>query len=102
MVLFNHETFFQPKFTSSSRFQVTQDLQFVHDNIDTMNREFNFWISQRMVNVTTHGNEYSLARYDVEVDAPRPGTPHVYSLQIRSEANETFLRFNLTARKQTL
>ena len=54
---------------------MTQDLQFVNDNIEAMNTEFNFWVSQRMVNVTKHGNQYSLARYDVEVDAPRPGTP---------------------------
>ena len=45
-------------------------LQFVNDNIESMNTEFNFWVSQRTVNVTKHGNHYSLARYDVEVDAP--------------------------------
>ena len=59
-----------------------------------MNTEFNFWVSQRMVNVTRHGNQYSLARYDVEVDAPRPGTPHLYFLQIRLDAIQTTLRFN--------
>ena len=56
-----------------------------------------------MVNVTINDNQLSLARYDVEVDAPRPGMPHVYIfLQMWSEANQNTLHFDSTNRKWTL
>ena len=38
-----------------------------------MDKEFKFWVLNRMTNVTLDGNVFLLARYDVEVDAPRPG-----------------------------
>ena len=38
-----------------------------------MDKEFKFWVLNRMTNVTLDGNVFFLARYDVEVDAPRPG-----------------------------
>ena len=56
-----------------------------------MNKEFNFWVSQRMVNLTRQGNQYSLARYDVEVDSPRPGTYHLYT-SILHECNKKQIR----------
>ena len=38
-----------------------------------MDKEFKFWVLNRMTNVTLDGNVFLLARYDVEIDAPRPG-----------------------------
>ena len=53
--------------------KATGDKQFVKDNIDSMEKEFNFWIDQRTTKVQKNGKEYTLARYNVEVDMPRPG-----------------------------
>ena len=60
-----------------------------------MHTEFNFWVSQRMVNVEKHENQYSLARYDVEVDAPRPGTPHLYFFTNTIRRNSDYVTFQL-------
>ena len=38
-----------------------------------MDKEFDFWMQNRVTKVPVNGNEFTLAHYDVEVDAPRPG-----------------------------
>ena len=38
-----------------------------------MDKEFDFWMKNRVTKVSLNGKEFSLAHYDVEVDAPRPG-----------------------------
>ena len=38
-----------------------------------MDKEFDFWMQNRVTKVQMNGNEFTLAHYDVEVDAPRPG-----------------------------
>ena len=48
-------------------------MNFVRENIDAMNKEFDFWTTNRMKNITKNGKVFSLAVYDVEVDGPRPG-----------------------------
>ena len=45
----------------------------MRQNIDSMQKEFTFWVSNRMINVTVGDAAYQLAHYDVEVDGPRPG-----------------------------
>ena len=48
-------------------------MDFVRENIDAMNKEFAFWTTYRMKNITKNGKVFRLAVYDVEVDGPRPG-----------------------------
>ena len=38
-----------------------------------MSKEFDFWMTNRIIDVEKDGKTYSLARYNVEVDLPRPG-----------------------------
>ncbi|XP_034248926.1 trehalase-like isoform X2 [Thrips palmi] len=50
----------------------TQDLQFVKDNLDTLEQEFNFWMNNSMVDVDSNGKTYKLARYIFMSNGPRP------------------------------
>ena len=59
-------------------------MDFVKKNIEAMDKEFNFWIENRTTSITREGQEFRLARYDVEVDAPRPGN---FSLNYAKRAN---------------
>ncbi|KAF2349624.1 Glycoside hydrolase family 37 [Trinorchestia longiramus] len=50
----------------------TGDLQFVRDNIELMEQEFNFWLNNRTTEVSVNGTTYTLAQYNSRVDGPRP------------------------------
>ena len=54
--------------------QATNDREFIEQNIDTFGKEFDFWLARRIDVNASDGKTYKLARYNVEVDAPRPGT----------------------------
>ena len=46
-----------------------------------MEKEFEFWIKNRTASVSVNGEVFNLAHYDVEVDAPRPGSfYHIFAL----------------------
>ena len=50
----------------------TNDLEFIEENIDYLEQEFQHWMQNRSVNITKDSKNYTLARYNVEVDSPRP------------------------------
>ena len=50
----------------------TNDLEFIEENIDYLEQEFQHWMQNRSVTITKGGKNYTLARYNVEVDSPRP------------------------------
>lgn len=55
-----------------SYLDVSQDKQFLKDNINTLEKEFNFWLTNRTVQVEKDGKHYTLARYKDESSGPRP------------------------------
>lgn len=55
-------------------YEATSDTKFIEDNIEYLDKEFNYWMANRTLQVTVHGKTHQMARYNVEVDDPRPGT----------------------------
>ena len=58
----------------------TRDVDFIRNRIDLIEKEMQFWLQNRTVKV----GEYTLARYNVEYDGPRPESYrfalYIYSL----------------------
>eukprot|EP00094_Tigriopus_californicus_P007335 TCALIF_07059-PB protein Name:"Similar to Trehalase (Apis mellifera)" AED:0.31 eAED:0.31 QI:0/0.7/0.81/0.81/0.8/0.81/11/303/598 len=52
--------------------KATGDDTFVESLLDSMDREFQFWLANRTEFVTLNNKEYRVAVYNVEVDGPRP------------------------------
>lgn len=50
----------------------TKDLDFVHSNYTTMEKEHDFWLKYRTTSVKRHGKVYHLAHYVVQNLEPRP------------------------------
>lgn len=50
----------------------TEDLEFAKKQIGTLEKELNFWLAKRTINVTKNGATYKLIRYAVESNTPRP------------------------------
>ena len=53
--------------------QATNDDEFVKNNIQYLDQEFQYWMVNRTKDILVKGKVYKLARYNVEVDDPRPG-----------------------------
>ncbi len=53
-------------------YRVTEDDIFLRKHINAMDKEFRFWMDNRMENKTEGGRVYKVAVYNVEVDGPRP------------------------------
>jgi len=53
-------------------YQETQDLQFIKDNIATLERELDFWLTNHTVEVEKDGKMYELAVYGEKTSGPRP------------------------------
>ena len=54
-----------------------------------MDKEFDFWMQNRVTKVPVNGREFTLAHYDVEVDAPRPGNCLSTFILLRSKIHIT-------------
>ncbi|XKL66018.1 hypothetical protein PGB90_009438 [Kerria lacca] len=50
----------------------TKDLEFVRKNIHLMEKEFQFWMNNRTVQIEKDGKHYTLARYKERSTGPRP------------------------------
>lgn len=50
----------------------TNDVKFLKKHIETLEKELNFWLAHRTVQVSKNGVTYKLARYAVESNTPRP------------------------------
>nr|QWX20096.1 trehalase 2 [Henosepilachna vigintioctopunctata] len=53
-------------------YDATKDVKFLRDNIRTMEKEFEYWMTNHNVTVTLDGNNYTLARYGDRSQGPRP------------------------------
>ena len=53
--------------------QATHDEKFIEENIEYLDKEFQFWMANRTITVNVGEKMHTLARYNVEVDDPRPG-----------------------------
>jgi alpha,alpha-trehalase len=51
---------------------VTGNISFLKNNINLLEKEFEFWMTNRTVTVNKDGNEYKLARYYTASQGPRP------------------------------
>jgi alpha,alpha-trehalase len=50
----------------------THNIAFLKNNINLLEEEFQFWVTNRTVTVKKNGNEYKLARYYATSQGPRP------------------------------
>ncbi|XP_067000009.2 trehalase-like [Anabrus simplex] len=50
----------------------TNDIDFLREHLETLEIEFNFWMSSRTVSVTHNGKTYKMARYYEDSVGPRP------------------------------
>ena len=53
--------------------QATKNKSFVRESIAYMAQEFDYWMQNRTISINVKGKTHKLARYNVEVDDPRPG-----------------------------
>lgn len=53
--------------------QATEDKTFIENNIQYLEKEFQYWMANRTKVVRVNGKDHKLARYNVQVDDPRPG-----------------------------
>ena len=51
---------------------ITKDIAFLKQNIDLLEKEFDFWMNERTTVVKKDGKEYTLARYYARSLGPRP------------------------------
>ena len=61
------------KFEFRYYFQATHDEKFIEENIEYLDKEFQFWMANRTITLNVGEKMHTLARYNVEVDDPRPG-----------------------------
>lgn len=52
--------------------KVTKDYEWLKDNLWLLEKEFDFWMTNRTVEVEKNGQKYTLARYYDESTGPRP------------------------------
>ena len=67
-------------------YTATNDFDFIKQNLDILEKEYEFWQTKRNVSVVKDGKEYLLNQYLSEVDKPRQVTM----------TNVLFIRLNLT------
>lgn len=53
-------------------YEATKDEDFLHNNIEYLDKEFRYWMANRTTVVEKSGKQHTLGRYNVEVDDPRP------------------------------
>ena len=70
------------------------DKKFLEENIEHLEKEFQFWMVNRTKEVTVEGDTYKLARYNVEVGEPRPGNIvcQIFSISDRNHSFNSNLR----------
>jgi alpha,alpha-trehalase len=55
-----------------SYMDATEDIEFLRENIGTMEEEFQYWMKNHSVVVVKDGKNYTLARYSAPSSGPRP------------------------------
>ena len=68
--------------------QATGDDEFLKANLDSMSKEFDFWMTKRIIDMEKDGKTYTLARYNVEVDLPRPGKQVLFTDRQKNRKDE--------------
>jgi len=69
----------------------TQNIDFLKSNMPALEKEFEFWMKNRLYTVQTNGKSYQVFRYNVEYTGPRPESYRCASSFIRS-----FLAMSIT------
>uniref|UniRef100_A0A8D8LCN1 Trehalase n=1 Tax=Cacopsylla melanoneura TaxID=428564 RepID=A0A8D8LCN1_9HEMI len=85
---------------AATYYTTTNDLGFIKNNILTFEREFQFWLNNRMVAINKDGNVYILAHYQVQTSGPRPESfkeDYELGMNLTSEAERNRLYNNLKA-----
>ncbi|KAJ9574970.1 hypothetical protein L9F63_007860, partial [Diploptera punctata] len=67
---------------------ITKDIAFLKDNIDLLEKEFEFWMKNRTVTVKKNGNDYTMVRYYARSKGPRPES---YSFPSEKEQTEFYI-----------
>ncbi|XP_050422489.1 trehalase-like [Adelges cooleyi] len=57
---------------AASYYTYTEDLDFIEKNIQYLESEFNFWLTNRTVKVERNGNVYLMGQYNTHTKEPRP------------------------------
>lgn len=55
-----------------SYYEATNDIDFLQSHINLLEKEFNFWVTKRTVDIQKDGKTYTLARYFAPSSGPRP------------------------------
>lgn len=85
---------------AATYYTTTNDLTFIKNNILVMEREFQFWLNNRMVAINKDGNVYILAHYQVQTAGPRPESykeDYILAMNLTTEAQKNRLYNNLKA-----
>lgn len=56
----------------SDYIKYTNDFEFLRNNIKTLEKELQFWLTNRVIEIEKNGETFILAHYDTESDTPRP------------------------------
>ncbi|RDD42449.1 Trehalase [Trichoplax sp. H2] len=56
----------------NSYYEATNDLSYVQSLLSKMEKEYNFWMNNRTVDIVRNGKTYTLNRYAVDMGMPRP------------------------------
>lgn len=78
--------------------KVTKDINWLRDNLATLEEELSFWVTKRTINVTKDDKDYTLLRYFAESRGPRPESyaeDYAYASEIRDETKQQTFFTNL-------
>lgn len=86
----------------SDYIKYTKDFEFLRNNIDTLEKELNFWLTKRVIEVDKNGETYVLAHYDSGSDTPRPESyvEDVETCEFYNDENR--VSFNINKKKKIL
>lgn len=59
-------------FQVAKYYDYTKDREFLKQNIAILEKEFEYWQNEKMVNVMKDGKTYRMARYVTNSNGPRP------------------------------
>nr|UNW45414.1 trehalase [Calliptamus italicus] len=69
-IMRSHPPLLIPMF--KSYYEFTKDIEFVNSSMETLEKEFDYWMKNRTVTVEKDGVQYTLARYSDDSSGPRP------------------------------
>ncbi|PSN32814.1 hypothetical protein C0J52_14170 [Blattella germanica] len=70
-----------------SYYERTKNLTFIKNNIDLLEKEFDFWLKERLTTVEKDGKQYTLARYYAPSQGPRPESFRTIGIYIKNNVS---------------